>query len=207
LNSVGLAPITETQGRIMTSFVRLFVFLLLLPSAFVSAQISIRYFPSHPPKDGSIPQVCLDEGSVLRTELQRFPHPSKWTFIVACDETSWAAVERHVDWSNVPGKVLGLTDIDNGITYLRGWSLIHPFDGTEEACPEHVIAHELAHITCTPRMRAGLKTRLWIGSRRLVSSRSSGRSEVRDEDHHHQCRCFPRLGTGSDCEREVAEMG
>lgn len=130
----------------MTSFVRLFVFLLLLPSAFVSAQISIRYFPSHPPKDGSIPQVCLDEGSVLRTELQRFPHPSKWTFIVACDETSWAAVERHVDWSNVPGKVLGLTDIDNGITYLRGWSLIHPFDGTEGACPEHVIAHELAHI-------------------------------------------------------------
>lgn len=108
--------------------------------------LRIQYFASNPPADGSIPQVCLDEGSVLRTELQKFPHPSKWTFIVACDETSWAAVERHVDWSNVPGKVLGLTDIDHGITYLRGWSLIHPFDGTEEACPEHVIAHELAHV-------------------------------------------------------------
>jgi hypothetical protein len=115
-------------------------------SASALAQISIRYFPSHPPADGSIPQVCLDQGEILKGQLARFPHPQTWTFIIACDEVSWTAVERHVDWSNVPGKVLGLTDIDHGITYLRGWSLIHPFDRTDEARPEHVIAHELAHI-------------------------------------------------------------
>jgi hypothetical protein len=121
----------------------LFLFLPTLPSL---GQISIRYFPSHPPADGSILQACLDEGSVLQTELKRFPHPSKWTFIVACDAASWAAVERHVDWSNVPGKVLGLTDIDHGLTYLRGDTLVRPVNGSTEASAEHVIAHELAHI-------------------------------------------------------------
>ena len=70
----------------MTSFLRLLHLFLFLPAAYASARISIRYFPFHPPVDGSIPQSCLDQGESLKSQLARFPHPDSWTFVIACDD-------------------------------------------------------------------------------------------------------------------------
>jgi hypothetical protein len=66
---------------------------------------------------------------------------------------AWAKVERHVAWTG-PGRTMGLTNLDAGITYVRGWDLVHPFDNTEKMRPSHIIAHELAHIMLDTRDEA-----------------------------------------------------
>jgi Zn-dependent peptidase ImmA (M78 family) len=39
-----------------------------------------------------------------------------------------------------------MTDLENHVTYIRGFAVVHPFNDTVEAQPEHTIAHELGHI-------------------------------------------------------------
>ncbi len=76
---------------------------LVLTAGSASAQLSIRYYRSHPPKDGPIPQVCLDAGS-LRTEMAKFALPPKWTFVIACDAAAWddlMALSNHVEHSRL----------------------------------------------------------------------------------------------------------
>lgn len=127
----------------MTSYARLFVLLLLLPWASALAQTSIKYFPSHPPTDGSIPQACMDEGDSLRSQLVKFPHPNSWTFVIACDEKAWddlMALAGHAGSSRV---IFGATNPDNNSTLLRGTTLL----GKDPVMtPEHLVAHELAHV-------------------------------------------------------------
>ncbi|HVJ07225.1 MAG TPA: ImmA/IrrE family metallo-endopeptidase [Acidisarcina sp.] len=54
------------------------------------------------------------------------------------------------------------TDIDAGTTFLRGTTLLHP--DLPEAAPDHVIAHELAHIMLHSRDEAVVEaqTRKWL---------------------------------------------
>lgn len=137
----------------MTSFVRSLILFAIAVQAFAQPSInqksrevnspSIRYFPSHPPADGSIPQVCLDQGQALRAQLVKFPHPDTWTFIIACDENAWddlMALSGHAGSSRV---IFGATDPDNHSTLLRGTTLL----GKDRVMsPEHLVAHELAHV-------------------------------------------------------------
>lgn len=107
------------------------------------AQTTFRYFPSHPPADGSIPQLCLDEGRELNAQLARFLHPETWTFVVACDDRAWddlMALSGHAGSSRV---MFGATNPDNHSTLLRGTNLL----GKDRVMtPEHLVAHELAHV-------------------------------------------------------------
>jgi hypothetical protein len=119
------------------------VLAILFPT-FGHAQLSIRYFPSHPPKDGSIPQICLDAGASLRTEMSKFPVPTKWTFVIACDTAAWdnlMALANHADRSR---SIFGATNPDNSSTLMRGSTLLGRDE--PEMSAEHMVAHELAHI-------------------------------------------------------------
>lgn len=118
--------------------------LAILFPAFGHAQLSIRYFPSHPPKDGSIPQVCLDAGAALKTEMSKFPVPAKWTFVIACDTAAWdnlMALSNHADRSR---SIFGATNPDNQSTLMRGTTLLGQDE--PEMSATHMVAHELAHI-------------------------------------------------------------
>jgi Zn-dependent peptidase ImmA (M78 family) len=43
--------------------------------------------------------------------------------------------------------MLGTTDLENHVTYGRGFYVLHPFSSDPLAQPDHTIAHELGHIT------------------------------------------------------------
>lgn len=120
-----------------------FLALILGLSLSAVAQTPIKYFPSHPPTAGSIPQACLDEGDSLKAQLTRFPHPDKWTFVIACDDHAWddlLALAGHAGTSRV---IFGATNPDNHSTLLRGTTLVGK---DREMTPEHLVAHELAHV-------------------------------------------------------------
>jgi hypothetical protein len=78
--------------------------------------------------------------------LVEFGTPKQWTWIVVCDEASWQQVETHTGQTNLEGKLLGLSNLDSQMTYIRGFAVLHPFSARPEAQPQHTIAHELGHI-------------------------------------------------------------
>jgi len=118
----------------------LFLFLPTLPGL---GQISIRYFPSHPPADDSIPQVCLDQGEALKGQLALFPHPERWTFVIACDDRAWDDLMALAGHAGYGRGIFGATNPDNHSTLLRGTTLL----GQDRVMmPEHLVAHELAHV-------------------------------------------------------------
>jgi hypothetical protein len=90
----------------------------------------------------SIPQVCQDELQVLRTTLDKYPHPTKWTYIIACDDNAWSQLERMVGVRESMSDVLGVTNYDgqSPITIFKGTVLLTSMES------DHVVAHELAHI-------------------------------------------------------------
>jgi hypothetical protein len=63
------------------------------------------------------------------------PRPADWTWIIACDEAAWHRVEMQTGQANVSGKILGTTDLENHVTYIRGFAILHPFNDTAEAQP------------------------------------------------------------------------
>lgn len=111
----------------------------------VHGQTQIQYFSSFAKPGQPIPQACLDEKAPLVAALNAYPHPAKWTYLIACDDTAWEQVKRHVG-ADGPGKYYGFTDFDESaqLTYLKGTALLQMDDSRTTA--EHVIAHELCHI-------------------------------------------------------------
>jgi hypothetical protein len=152
---------------------RKFVLALALSVVPAYSQTVIRYFPSHPPADGSIPQVCLDEGSALKTELARFPHPDTWTFVIACDDHAWddlMALSGHAGYGR---GIFGATNPDNHSTLLRGRTLLGK---DREMTPEHLVAHELAHIYLHSSDERRVEDRAfdWMKQHRLVLAANGG---------------------------------
>jgi hypothetical protein len=88
---------------------------------------------------------CKEAAVVLAQNINKFPHPTKWTFVIACDEQMWDRLQQHMHFEN-PGRVMALTSLKLGITYVRGNDLVHPFDLSAAFQPEHFVGHELAHI-------------------------------------------------------------
>jgi hypothetical protein len=150
----------------MTWFVRLFVFFPLLPSVYASAQISIRYFSSQPPADGSIPQVCLVEGESLRNQLSLFPHPQTWTFVIACDTNAWDDLMALSDHADRGRSIFGATNPNNHSTLMRGSTLLGK--DAPDMTAEHMVAHELAHIYLhsSNESRVDEQALEWIKARR-----------------------------------------
>jgi hypothetical protein len=118
--------------------------LLILAALPAVAQTHIQFFSS---KTGAVPTECQQEAAILAPLLTEFHSPS-WTWIIACDEAAWHRVELHIgQQDSVGGLMLGTTDLENHVTYVRGFYVLHPFNSYALAQPQHTIAHELGHIT------------------------------------------------------------
>lgn len=124
----------------------------MLASVRVNAQAAtrIQFFSSFA-KSGPVPVECSQEAAIVRPLIAAYGSPGNWQWIIACDEGAWHQVEMHTGQANVSGKILGTTDLENHVTYIRGFAVLHPFLDTADAQPNHTIAHELGHILMNTR--------------------------------------------------------
>ena len=93
-------------------------------------------------KNGAIPASCQGAVNIAADALLAYPHPARWSFIVVCDEPSWAIAVRKMGSILPADHLRGITDQSGRITLLRGAI----FDGSTGMSGEAIIAHELAHI-------------------------------------------------------------
>lgn len=118
------------------------IFIVLSFPAMAQNKVSVTSLFTKPGQP--IPADCQQAAQAFVHLASRFPHPkSGWEFVIVCDEGTWKAAIQRMDLTNEPGEHYGETDIDRNITLFRGWKLIHP---DMQATPEHIVAHELAHI-------------------------------------------------------------
>lgn len=109
-------------------------------------KVSIGLVTPTTPKDSPELFAAFNaEKAVLDKALSTFPTQPKWTWVIFPDEASWKAFTHHIniDGDGPSRSYYGQTDQDGHVTYLRGWTLLHPDD--DRALPMHVIAHELAY--------------------------------------------------------------
>lgn len=115
------------------------------------SQAGVSYYSSHA-TTGAAPAECTEASTLIKPLIAQYHGPSDWKWIIACDETAWNRVEAHTGMaSDSTGKILGLTDLENHVTYIRGFAVLHPFNESVEAQPDHTIAHELGHILANTR--------------------------------------------------------
>jgi len=124
-----------------TTLFCLFVLALAFPA---HAQVKIAYTSSHAKAGQPVPSECIEAGKSLVTQLNRFPRPDNWTFIIACDAKAWSNLKADAGLSFNGLDVYGATNLKNSTTLLSGDTL----RGKDASVltPEHLVAHELAHI-------------------------------------------------------------
>ena len=81
------------------------------------------------------PQACVDTAHTIAPVIAKYPHPTQWRWIIACNAMSWDALTQHLGWDR--SNTLALTDQNSHITYLNPKLLPDA---------EHIVVHELAHI-------------------------------------------------------------
>jgi hypothetical protein len=119
-----------------------------------------------------VPQECQQAAQLFAHLAAIYPHPKYgWHFIIVCDDSSWDAVMQKMGF--VDGMThYAETEIDRRITLFRGRKLIHSDTGVP---PEHIVAHELAHIMLHSRDEqiVNLTARKWVENFRnpIVQSR------------------------------------
>ncbi|RZU29093.1 hypothetical protein [Edaphobacter modestus] len=135
----------------MKHHTRFFIFHALVPLMLTisyteaHAQNTIKFYSTF--AENNVPPAdCTQERAVVAPIIDGYQHPTKWTWIIACDEPAWNRVLNHIGQVGVKGEILATTDLQTQVTYVRGFAVIHPFTKTHENLTEHVIAHELAHI-------------------------------------------------------------
>ena len=144
--------------------------LLAASIAVATAQVNVHSYPSHLGKDGSTPQTCLDAGAVLQAEMAKFPHPENWTVYVACDDDAWEKVVERIHPGSTGKFLYGDTDFAHNLTFFRGTTLLGK---TRKTTPEHLVAHEPAHIALQSFGEKKVDTQAitWIEQRKLVASK------------------------------------
>jgi hypothetical protein len=123
----------------------LFALVVLSANLTATAQTNIQFY-STTAKNSVIPIVCEAEGAIIKPLLTMYHSPS-WTWIVACSEADWNRVVVHIgQQDSAGGLTLATTDLENHVTYIRGFYVLHPFNLDDVSQPGHTIAHELGHI-------------------------------------------------------------
>lgn len=93
--------------------------LILLGSSVGRTQIKLKYYSTT--ANGVLPADCKAEGAAIAPLLTEFHSPS-WTWIVACSENDWNRVVAHIGQQDSAGELtLGTTDLENHVTYIRGF--------------------------------------------------------------------------------------
>jgi hypothetical protein len=120
--------------------------LLFLFPTFSQAQISITAAGTFVKTGQAPPSDAISEVKLFQSIGSKFPMKEKaWKYVIVADDTMWKQLMVKMGFDpNTPLQYFGQTDIDHSITFIRGWALIHPELFGQD--PEHIIAHEMAHI-------------------------------------------------------------
>ena len=106
---------------------------------------AIRLISSGGKADGLTAESCKEVLAVLLPAIQAYPHPSDWTWFVACDEAAWVQIQRR-EGNQVGSGILAITNRPLHATIVRGSAMLHAYSDDYRAQPEHIVAHELCHI-------------------------------------------------------------
>jgi hypothetical protein len=89
---------------------------------------------------------AIAEEKIFAQIAPRFPMKSQaWQWIIVVDEPMWKLLMVRMGFPNDPRtSYYGQTDLQDGVTYIRGYTLLHP--DQPDAKAEHVISHEMAHV-------------------------------------------------------------
>jgi len=110
---------------------------LLLAFTAIPSHAATHYYSTFA-KDNVAPAECVQEIHAVNPLIAEFHGPAGWTWIVACDEPAWQRIELMSGFEKaVNGSIMGLTDLDRHITYVRGWVILHPISDGAEAQPRH----------------------------------------------------------------------
>lgn len=120
--------------------------LVLIFEALLPAQTSFRFYAKRVDNGQPAPAECQDEARILAEYINSFPHPDSWTWIIACDEESWRALEMRLGvLAEAEHKeIFAETDRHYHRTFIRGYTLLHALVGMDMSA-QHIVAHELAH--------------------------------------------------------------
>jgi hypothetical protein len=96
-------------------------------------------------------EECKQAEMLVAFISSKMPLPNgNWRFVVVCDEETWknlmTANKKQLirnDRDPTKGEIYSNTILEKNITIFRGFKLVHP---DKDVMPEHIIAHELAHI-------------------------------------------------------------
>jgi hypothetical protein len=117
---------------------------------FSSGQISLRFITGLSRPGAAPARECIAQRDVFEESFSRFPHPSRWTFIIVCDDGAWRELMSRMGKQS--GEHYGETNLapDVRLTFLRGSTLLGQDDslarGYRGVSAEFLVAHELAHI-------------------------------------------------------------
>jgi len=100
----------KLTSRLLLSFA-----LILGSFGMAQGQSTISYFSSFAKPGQAVPQQCIDAKTILADALSAYPHPDKWTYIIACDENAWHQVMTHIGITESDGKHLGETDFSDDV--------------------------------------------------------------------------------------------
>ncbi len=121
------------------------------------------------------PQACVDATHLIGPVVSKYPHPTQHRWIIACNDYSWNALLVHLGWDASGKYTMALTDQRAGITYVRAEAIVHPTHG-EASAPEHIIAHELAHIflRSSDEDKVDAQAQTWMKQAKLVAVNVEG---------------------------------
>ncbi len=126
------------------------LFFLAICVTVTHAQTSIKFDTNLAKPGQATPKECLDQKAVLWSLLALYPHPDRWTYVIACDDPGWNDLMKRMDKRK--GEHYGETNFQSEaqITFLRGTTLLGLDDSLEKGLPvitpEHLVTHELGHI-------------------------------------------------------------
>ncbi|MDR3734606.1 MAG: hypothetical protein P4L10_03615 [Acidobacteriaceae bacterium] len=141
------------------------LFLYLSAQTLAQNTVSVATDFSKPGQTAS--DTCKAEVQAFMRMATVYPHPATgWHFVIVCDESTWKIFLQKAGLNNEPGEHYGETDIDKNITVIRGWRLIHP---DTLVSPEHIVAHELAHIILHSRdeVEVDKQAQAWMEQEKL----------------------------------------
>jgi hypothetical protein len=87
----------------------------------------------------------MEQVAELRHQVDRFPHPARWSYVVACEEAQWPVLLGRAGYAASNGaKLYSFTNLQSAMSVFQGPALLSPDSRTGTS--GMVVARELAHI-------------------------------------------------------------
>jgi hypothetical protein len=130
------------------------LFFLALTGIPAHPQNTIKVIGSNIATGKTPPAQAVDEAKVFASIAPKYPMSQKtWHWIIVADDMMWNHLVLHLGCNpNTGYSIYGVTDLGTKTTFFRGSTFLRP--DQSEANPQHVIAHEMAHVYLQSRDEA-----------------------------------------------------